>query len=93
MFMITSFLTTLFIIWMVARIWKSSPALAAVSFLVFPVAIIPLVQNWGDEETDIKVPFFLALASWGYTIYSFLSFVRPDTEEQEALLAIARMLA
>lgn len=58
--------STLCFIWMAARIWKSSPGLAAVSFFVFPVALIPLIQNWGDEETDIKVPFFLVLASSMY---------------------------
>jgi 4-amino-4-deoxy-L-arabinose transferase-like glycosyltransferase len=93
MFIITSLLTMLFVLWTVARIWKSSPPLAAVSFLVFPVAIVPLIQNWGDEETDIKVPFFLALASWAYTVYSLLSYVRAEPEEQEVFLAIARMFA
>ena len=41
-------------LWMAARIWKSSPILAIVSFLFLPAAIIPLIQNWGDEESDIK---------------------------------------
>lgn len=93
MFLVTSFFTTLCVLWMVARIWKSSPGLAAVSFFVFPVAIIPLIQNWGDEETDIKVPFFLALASSMYTMYSLMSFARAQPEEQESLLAVVRMLA
>ena len=93
MFVITSFLTTLFLIWMAARIWKSSPGLAAVSFIFFPAAIIPLIQNWGDEETDIKVPFFLVLASSAYTIYSLMSFARQAAEEQESFLMVARMFA
>ena len=93
MFVISSFFTTLCLIWMAARIWKSSPGLAAVSFFVFPVAIIPLIQNWGDEETDIKVPFFLVLASSMYTMYSLMSFARRAAEEQESFLLVARMFA
>lgn len=93
MFFITSLFTTFCLFWMATRIWKTSPALATVSFFVLPVAIIPLIQNWGDEETDIRLPFFLALGSAAYTMYSILSFARDMQEEKEALLSVVRMLA
>jgi hypothetical protein len=78
---------------MAGRLWKSSPAMAAATFLVFPVAVIPLIRNWNDDESDIKVPFFLALASVAYTVYSLMSYAGMQQEEQDALLSVARLFA
>ena len=93
MFMITSFLTLLFALWMCAKIAKSNSALALGSFFFLPLAIIPLLQNWGDEENDIKVPFFLTLASSVYTVYSMMSFVGDPEEVKESLLQLAQWVA
>ena len=93
MFLISSLFTMICMLWMAARIWKSSPILAIVSFLFLPAAVIPLIQNWGDEESDIKVPFFLALASSVYTVYSMMSFAKSAQEEQESFLSIVRLFA
>src|SRR5690242_2696093 len=50
-FLLTSLFTMICMLWMAARIWKSSPILAIISFFFLPAAIIPLIQNWGDEES------------------------------------------
>jgi len=55
--------------WMVTRIWRSSAALAVASLVLWPVVLLALVRNWGDRDSDIRVPFAafgiaLALSSW-----------------------------
>ena len=91
MFIVTNFLSFLFIVWMCLKIWRVNAVLAIASFFIFPVAIIPLVQNWGDEENDIRVPFFLALACAAYSTYSFMSYFGP--EEREGLLQVLQGFA
>ncbi len=42
--------------WVIARIWRGSSVLAVASVLVWPVVLLALLRNWGDEESDIKLP-------------------------------------
>lgn len=91
MFLITNLLTFLFVIWMCAKIWPVSAPMAIASFFIFPVAIIHLVRYWGDQEHDIKVPFFLIILSSAYSVYSFMSYFGPDA--QESMLHGLRVLA
>ncbi|MCX7557514.1 hypothetical protein OS187_11940 [Xanthomonadaceae bacterium JHOS43] len=49
-------------IWMCVKIWRRSPLLSIGTFLFSPLAIVSLIVCWGDEESDIRVPFFLSLA-------------------------------
>ena len=93
MFFIASIFVFICLIWMASRIWKSSPGLAVASFFILPIAIIPLLQNWGDEETDIKVPFFLALAGTIYNIYSLMSLSKELQEQQQSFLSLACLFA
>lgn len=53
---IGSLLSLVFLIWMVAKIWKQSALLAILSSFFWPVLIFALFKYWGDEESDIKVP-------------------------------------
>lgn len=57
------------VIWMVVKTARSSPLLAVMTFLFWPVALVALVQNWGEDESDIRVPFFLALLASGLAFY------------------------
>jgi hypothetical protein len=69
MFLFTSFLSLVFLVWMVARIWKQSALLAVISIVFWPALLFALVKYWGDEKSDIKLPFALFLASSIYTYY------------------------
>lgn len=54
---------TVLVIWMVVRIWRRSPLMAVLTFFIWPVSIIALFTNWGDEDSDIRVPFALTLVA------------------------------
>ena len=49
------------------------------------------MQNWGDEENDIRLPFFLTLATACYSVYSIMSYVGHD--EQDTLLQVLQSVA
>ncbi len=53
------------VLWMVVKIWRSSPVLAVATFFVWPLSVISLVRNWGNSDTDIRIPFFLSLVTVG----------------------------
>lgn len=62
---IASLLCLLCMAWMVARIWRRSAWLAVVSLLAWPVFAFAMVRFWGDELSDIRVPFLVFLpALW-----------------------------
>lgn len=44
-------------VWMAARIWRRSAWLAVVSVLAWPVFAFACLRFWGDEFSDIRVPF------------------------------------
>lgn len=48
-------------VWMCVKIWRRSPLLAIGAFFLWPLTVIALVLYWGDEDSDIRVPFFLSL--------------------------------
>ena len=43
--------------WMAALIWRRNAWLAVVSVLAWPVFAFACVRFWGDEFSDIRVPF------------------------------------
>ena len=55
---IGGFVSFILLLWMILRIWKESTLLAIVSLFFWPALVYAVVKNWGDEESDIKVPFF-----------------------------------
>ncbi|MFA5685294.1 MAG: hypothetical protein WCZ65_06780 [Lysobacteraceae bacterium] len=57
------YLLVLFVlsIWAVVKVWRSSPLLAILCFFFWPASLIALIKYWGDEDSDIRVPFFLSL--------------------------------
>ncbi|MGE4073853.1 MAG: hypothetical protein AB7E72_21995, partial [Lysobacterales bacterium] len=52
------------VVWMALRVGRSSSTMGAMTFFFWPVAVVPLFTNWGDRDSDIRIPFVLtALAS------------------------------
>ncbi|MGQ0801457.1 MAG: hypothetical protein ACT4NL_15270 [Pseudomarimonas sp.] len=51
----------LMVIWMVVKIARGSGLLAVATFFIWPLALISLIKNWGDPDTDIRIPFFAGL--------------------------------
>jgi len=86
-------LTAIFGIWMLVRIWRGSPGLAILSLVFLPAAVIPLVQNWGEEDLDIKVPFLLTLASSAFLSYTMNRVARVAVEQQQSLNWLAQYFA
>jgi hypothetical protein len=93
MFMFTSLLCLVFLLWMLARIWKDSALLAIVCFFFWPALIFALVKYWGDKEHDIKLPFVLFTLCSLYTWYDMFRIARSLQEDPEALPWTMRMLA
>jgi hypothetical protein len=81
------------LIWMITRIWKDSAVLAIVSFFFWPALIFAVIKYWGDEESDIKVPFAVFMVASIYAWYDILHAAKPVAEDSEALLAVIRLLA
>ena len=52
------------VVWMALRVGRSSSTMGAMTFIFWPIAVVPLFTNWGDRDSDIRIPFVLtALAS------------------------------
>lgn len=81
------YLLVLFVlnIWMVVKIWRSSPLLAVVSFFFFPAAIIALIKSWNEPESDIKIPFALSLVVLALIYWSSNRVVDKAIEESAHL--------
>src|SRR5690554_6747794 len=60
---LAGYLLVLFVItvWMCVKIWRRSPLLAIGAFFLWPLSLIALFLYWGDEDSDIRVPFALSL--------------------------------
>lgn len=50
-------------------------------------------KYWGDEESDIKLPFALFVVAFGYMWYDMYTQLKTETPEPEALLALVRLFA
>lgn len=85
------YLIVLFVlsIWMTVRIWRRSPVLAILSFLFWPVSIVALIMTWGDEESDIRVPFFLSVLVAGLAGYMAVRAVEKGVQEFSHEIAYA----
>ena len=66
---LSSLLCFVFLGWMVAKIWKRNALLAIVTVFLWPVSVFALLRYWGDELSDIKVPFMFFLPAFAYTLY------------------------
>ena len=80
-------------LWMVLRIGKQSFLLGVAAFVFWPTLFYAVVKYWGDEESDIKVPFAIFLVAVIYMWYDMYHMVKQPVEDQETLLGIVRLLA
>jgi len=78
----------IFLVWMVAKIWKQSAGLAIVSLLFWPALIFAVFKYWGDEESDIKLPFVLFVLATIYAWYDMSQTAKALHEQTESLLSI-----
>lgn len=57
-------LIVVMVLWMALRIAKVSTGMAFASFVCWPIAVIPLITNWGQRDSDIRLQFLVtAVAS------------------------------
>lgn len=71
--------------WTVSRIGGWNQLAAFGVFFCWPAGVIPLIVLWGDEEHDIRVPFFCTL---GFAILAILLLRSGKTGEDAALLPL-----
>jgi hypothetical protein len=80
-------------LWMIVRIGKQSFLLGVLAFVFWPVLFFAVFKYWGDEESDIKVPFAIFLLAVIYSWYDMAHMVKPSPEDQETLLGIVQLFA
>lgn len=59
----------LMVVWMVIKIARGSGIMALLTFFFWPLSIVSLIRNWGDRDTDIRIPFFAAVAALGMSYF------------------------
>lgn len=80
------FVALILLVWMVAKIWKQSALLAIASIFFWPALIFALFKYWGDEESDIKVPFLVFVPVAIYVYYDMKQVEKALREQQESFL-------
>ena len=81
------FVLFLLSIWTVMRIWKKSPLLAILCFFFWPATIVALFTNWGDEDSDIRIPFFLSVVVSGLMFFMAMRTVDQGISEMAYALS------
>lgn len=52
------------VVWMAVKVGRTSVGMGVVTFFFWPIAIIPLITNWGQRDSDIRLQFIVtAIAS------------------------------
>lgn len=52
------------VVWMAIKVAKVSTGMAFATFFCWPIAVIPLITNWGNRDSDIRLQFLVtAVAS------------------------------
>lgn len=88
-----SFICLILMIWMLTRIWKQSAGLAIVSLVFWPALIFAVIKYWGDDESDIKLPFLLFVPASIYTIYQMNQYASALRQDQDSLLSLLTLFA
>lgn len=65
MLMFSSLLIVVMVVWMAVKIGRTSVGMGVVTFFFWPIAIIPLITNWGNRDSDIRLQFFVTLIATG----------------------------
>ena len=80
-------------LWMIVRIGKQSFLLGVLAFVFWPVLFFAVFKYWGDEESDIKVPFAIFLVAVIYMWFDAAHVAKQASQEQETLLGIVQLFA
>lgn len=75
------------VVWMCVRIWRSSPAMAVVTFFFWPASVLALFTNWGDRDSDIRIPFALSLLTAALVVFMAQRSVDKGIEEMALALS------
>jgi hypothetical protein len=59
----------LMVLWMVIKIARGSAVMAILTFFIWPLALVSLVRNWGNPDTDIRIPFFATVLALGLSVF------------------------
>jgi hypothetical protein len=85
------------VIWMCVKIARGSLVLALLTFFVWPLALLSLIRNWGNPQSDIRIPFFAAVFALGLSVFMVeqaadpqVADAAPDLNEDE-LSALAQV--
>ncbi|HWS26390.1 MAG TPA: hypothetical protein VN259_07405 [Xanthomonadales bacterium] len=52
-------LIVVMVIWMAIKVGRDSTGMGIATFLFWPIAIIPLITNWGRRDNDIRLQFLV----------------------------------
>jgi hypothetical protein len=86
MMMIGALIALFSFVWMIAKIWKSNAGFAIASLLLWPVLLFAVLKYWGDDDSDIKVPFGIWAVSIGYVWWATAQMQKDLREIQEGAL-------
>lgn len=51
------------VIWMAIKVGRESTGMGIATLVCWPIAIIPLITNWGRRDSDIRLQFLVALVA------------------------------
>lgn len=86
------FLAFICTLWMVIRIGRSSTGMAILAFFIPLTAVFHLFKHWGEEDHDIRAPFFAMLAFSALGAYAATRAIVWATNMQEAENALAKSM-
>jgi hypothetical protein len=52
-------------LWLCIKVGRANLLLGVATFFFSPLALYCLIRYWGDEDADIRIPFFLAAVAFG----------------------------
>ena len=50
-------LIVVMVLWMAIKVARVSTGMAVATFFCWPIAVIPLITNWGQRDSDIRLQF------------------------------------
>lgn len=53
------------VIWMAIKIGRDSTGMGIATLVCWPIAVIPLITNWGRRDSDIRLQFVVVLVASG----------------------------
>lgn len=49
------------VVWMAIKVGRGSTGMGILTFLCWPIAVIPLITNWGQRDSDIRLQFLVTV--------------------------------